>query len=61
MYAGLKMPAPDNKKKIISFYEGSFSNVFYAYGLQFYDVFFFYHKAYRVFLMLNKFVICCHP
>ena len=52
MYAGLKMPAPDNKKKTISSYDGFFLNVFYACALQFYDVFFFYHKAYLVFLLL---------
>jgi hypothetical protein len=33
------------KSKSISFYDGSFLNAFYACALQFYDVFFFYHKA----------------
>jgi hypothetical protein len=33
------------KRKIISSYDGSFLNAFYACALQFYDVFFFYHKA----------------
>lgn len=50
MCAGLRMPAPNNKKKTISSYDGSFLNAFYACALLFYDVFFFYHKAYLVFL-----------
>ena len=52
MCAGLRMPAPGNKKKTISSYDGSFLNASYACALQFYDVFFFYHKAYLVFLLL---------
>ena len=45
-----------DKKRIISSYDGSFLNVFYVCELQFYDVFFFYHKAYLVFLLLIKFL-----
>lgn len=53
MCAGLRMPAPDIKR-IISSYDGSFLNAFYVCELQFYDAFFFYHKAYLVFLFVNN-------
>ncbi|MCW3092029.1 MAG: hypothetical protein JWP81_3098 [Ferruginibacter sp.] len=52
MCAGLKMPAPGIKRKPISSYDDSFLNVFCVCELRFYDVFFFYHKAYLVFLLL---------
>jgi hypothetical protein len=41
---GSSCPA-SQKEEIISFYDGFFLSVFYAYELQFYDVFSFYHKA----------------
>jgi hypothetical protein len=45
------------KRKPISFYGGSFSSVFYACESLFYDVFFFYHKAYpSLFLFNNNFL-----
>ena len=51
------------KKIIISSYDDSFLNAFYVCALQFYDVFFFYHKAYRVFLLLIiifKYLLICN-
>ena len=36
-----------------SFYDGSFSIFFYACASQFYDAFFFYHKAYFVNVLFN--------
>ncbi len=43
--AGKSYPASQEKQVITFSYDGSFSGAFYAYELQFYDVFSFYHKA----------------
>ena len=44
------IPAPLQEDELIngfSSYDGFFSIFFYAYALQSYDAFFFYHKAYK--------------
>ena len=42
------VPGISKEPIYFSFYDGSFSIFFYACASQFYDAFFFYHKAYFV-------------